>query len=101
MDSDRYTARDLKGDLVAGLFNGGIFGLVYSFYFLPLDRLDAKLFGRCRNNVWLYFASNAIRMGAGFALMRSTYNWTKKDELEKEYQVASCVVAFGAALMIM
>jgi hypothetical protein len=79
MDSDRYTSRDLKGDLVAGLFNGGMFGLVYSFYFLPIDRLDVKTFARCRNNVGLYFLSNAVRMGLAFSLMRSTYNWTKKE----------------------
>lgn len=36
----KYTARDFRGDVIAGSFNGAIFGLIYSFYFLPIDRRD-------------------------------------------------------------
>jgi hypothetical protein len=78
MDNLKYSARDLKGDAVAGGFNGAVFGLVYSFYFLPVDRLDSRVWGRCRSNPWVYFGLNSLKMAAGFAIMRSTYNCVKK-----------------------
>jgi hypothetical protein len=78
MNSLKYTARDLKGDAIAGSFNGAIFGLVYSYFFLPIDRLDTKLFAKSKNNTALYFLVNCIKMSAGFAIMRSTYNCVKK-----------------------
>lgn len=81
----KYTARDFKGDLYAGVFNGGIFGLVYSFYFLPVDRVDPKIFLKCRNSPVLYCLINSIKMAAGFAIMRSTYNCVKKQELGPKY----------------
>lgn len=74
----KYTLRDFKGDLVAGGFNGAVFGLVYSFYFLPIDRVDPKIYAKCRRNPFLYCTINAIKMAAGFAIMRSTYNCAKK-----------------------
>ena len=95
MDQQKYTVRDFKGDLIAGTFNGSIFGLVYSFFYLPVDRLDPKVFSKCRNSPALYFLMNALKMGAGFAIMRTTYNWTKKEEMEPAYQVGACAGAFG------
>jgi hypothetical protein len=91
----RYTSRDLKGDIIAGTFNGGIFGLVYSFYFLPIDRLDPKIFSKCRNSALLYTAINLIKMGAGFAIMRTTYNCVKKQDLGTNYEIGSCMGAFA------
>lgn len=81
----KYTLRDFRGDLFAGGFNGGIFGLVYSYYFLPIDRLDPKIFSKCRGSLLLYTIINTIKMGAGFAIMRSTYNCVKKQELGPKY----------------
>ena len=81
MDNIKYTARDLKGDLIAGTFNGAVFGLVYSFYYLPVDRVDPKVFSKCRNSPFLYVGLNAIKMAGGFAIMRSTYSGVKKQEL--------------------
>lgn len=80
INSIKYNARDLRSDVVAGAFNGGIFGLVYSFYFLPHDRHDEKLFVKsCRNSRAIYFLMNTVKMAAGFAIMRSTYNGLKKE----------------------
>jgi hypothetical protein len=67
--------------VVAGSFNGGIFGLVYSFYFFPHDRRDPLIFSHYKNNKYLYFFANAAKMAAGFAIMRSTYNGLKKQEV--------------------
>lgn len=78
MNELKYSRRDLKGDLVAGGLNGTIFGMIYSFYFLPSDRLDSKLFARCRNSPLIYCLLNCAKMAAGFAIMRSTYNGIKK-----------------------
>jgi len=78
MTEIKYKIRDLKGDLVAGGLNGAIFGLIYSFYFLPVDRLDPKIFTKCRNSAILYYVVNSMKMAAGFAIMRSTYNGIKK-----------------------
>lgn len=74
----KYTARDFRGDVVAGSFNGAIFGLVYSFYYLPQDRMDTKLFARYRNSKFVYCLMNSVKMAAGFAIMRSTYNALRK-----------------------
>jgi hypothetical protein len=101
INSIKYTARDFRGDIVAGSFNGGIFGLVYSFYFLPHDRLDVKLFARYHNSRLFYFFMNSFKMAAGFAIMRSTYNGLRKQEVEKKYEVAGLAVAFGIICMFM
>ena len=79
----KYTARDFRGDVIAGSFNGMMFGLTYSFYFLPQDRLDTKYFQKFRNNRFIYFAVNGLKMAAGFSIMRCTYNGLKKQECEK------------------
>ena len=81
----KYTNRDFKGDIVAGGLNGGIFGLVYSFYFLPIDKVDPKLFARFRSSRLMYCGVNSLKMAAGFAMMRSTYNCVKKQELGPKY----------------
>jgi hypothetical protein len=78
INSIKYTARDFRGDFVAGSFNGVIFGLVYSFYFLPHDQLDPNLFARYRSSRIFYTLANSLKMAAGFAIMRSTYNGLKK-----------------------
>lgn len=95
MYSLKYNSRDFKGDLFAGGFNGGIFGLVYSLYFLPIDRIDPKIFGKCKNSVILYCLINSLKMSAGFAIMRSTYNCVKKQELGPKYEFGSCMAAFA------
>jgi hypothetical protein len=91
----KYKWRDLKGDVVAGGLNGSIFGLIYSFYFLPVDRLDAKVFTTCRNSRVLYTLMNVAKMAAGFAIMRSTYNGIRKQELGQTYEMVGCATAFG------
>ena len=95
MSDLKYTSRDFKGDLIAGAANGGIFGLIYSFYFLPVDRLDPKIFMKCRNSPFLYCVVNSLKMAAGFAIMRSTYNCVKKQELGPMYEYGSCAAAFA------
>ena len=85
MTEIKYNLKDFKGDLIAGGLNGGVFGLIYSFFYLPVDRTDPKVFSKCRNSRMLYFAINSIKMGAGFAIMRSTYNGVKKQELGPKY----------------
>lgn len=97
----KYTARDFRGDIVAGSFNGGIFGLVYSFYFLPHDRMDAKLFAKYRNSRLFYFFMNSVKMAAGFAIMRSTYNGLRKQEVEKKYEIGGLAVAFSIICLFM
>lgn len=102
INSIKYNARDFKADVVAGSFNGGIFGLVYSFYFLPHDRLDERLFTKtCRNSRALYFLMNSAKMAAGFAIMRSTYNALNKQEVEKKYKYAGLSAAFLVICMFM
>ena len=91
----KYGSRDLKGDLLAGSFNGGVFGLVYSFYYLPIDRVDTKVFCKFRNNAFIYCLVNCLKMSAAFAIMRSTYNCTKKQELGRNYEIGGCLAAFA------
>lgn len=97
----KYGSRDLKGDLTAGGFNGALFGLIYSFYFLPIDRLDPKVFSKCRNNAFIYCITNCLKMSAGFAIMRSTYNCAKKQELGPKYEMGSCLAAFALVCTFM
>lgn len=97
----KYTARDFRGDVVAGSFNGGIFGLVYSFYFLPHDQLDTKLFARYRNSKLFYCFLNSVKMAAGFAIMRSTYNALRKQEVEKKYEVGGLLASFCLICLFM
>ena len=73
----KYSGRDFRGDVVAGSFNGAIFGLIYSFYFLPIDRLDQN-FSTYKYPKSRYFLINTLKMAAGFAIMRCTYNALKK-----------------------
>lgn len=40
-------------------------------------------------------------MAAGFAIMRSTYNGLKKQEVEKKYEIAGLVAAFGTICLFM
>lgn len=101
INSIKYTARDFRGDIVAGSFNGGIFGLVYSFYFLPHDRLDPKFAVTYRNSRLFYCLVSSLKMAAGFAIMRSSYNGLKKQEMEKKYEIAGLVVAFGVICTFM
>ena len=78
MSEIKYNLKDFKGDLIAGGLNGAAFGLIYSFYYLPVDRLDQKLFERYQSRPGRYYAVNILKMAAGFAIMRSTYNGVKK-----------------------
>lgn len=68
----------MKGDIIAGSFNGTLFGLIYSFYFLPQDRSNPQYFQKFRNNRLIYFTVNSLKMAAGFSIMRCTYNGLKK-----------------------
>jgi hypothetical protein len=102
INSIKYNARDFRADVVAGSFNGGIFGLVYSFYFLPHDRMDEKLFAKtCRGNRAVYFLMNSVKMAAGFAIMRSTYNALNKQEAEKKYKIVGLSAAFCVICLFM
>ena len=81
VENIKYSGRDFRGDLVAGSFNGGIFGVVYSFYFLSVDKVDPTFISKYRNSRALYCLVNSLKMAAGFAIMRSTYNGLKKQEV--------------------
>lgn len=101
INSIKYTARDFRGDVIAGSFNGTIFGLVYSFYFLPHDQLDTKLFARYRSSKLLYCVMHSVKMAAGFAIMRSTYNALRKQEVEPKYEIGGLLVSFGIICLFM
>jgi hypothetical protein len=101
INSIKYTARDFRGDIVAGSFNGGIFGLVYSFYFLPHDQLDPKFVPKYRNSRLVYCFINSFKMAAGFAIMRSTYNGLKKQEMQKKYEIGGLIAAFSLICLFM
>ncbi len=94
LDEIKYTRRDLKGDIVAGSFNGGIFGVVYSFYFLSIDKVDPKYVSKYRNSRIIYTAVNSMKMAAGFAIMRSAFNALKKQEVSQAYELGGLSAAF-------
>ena len=78
MQSNQYTTRHLKGDVGVGMASGAIFGTVYSFYYWHVEKSTFKFLGKNRSSAMLYFATNAFKMGAGWALMRTTWNCGKK-----------------------
>ena len=100
-DKKGYTYRHLKGDVVVGLCSGAVFGTVYSFFYWHAEKEGFKLFGKSRNSALLYLGANAVKMGVGWALMRSTWNWTKKEDLTFWQKMASMSGAFGVICCIM
>ena len=97
----KYTARHLKGDVAVGICSGAVFGGVYSFFYWHAEKGQFKLFGKSRSSVLLYLGANAVKMGTGWALMRTTWNWSKKEELSSGQKMASMLGAFGVTCMIM
>ena len=91
----KYSKRDLKGDLIAGSLNGIMFSAFYSYFYWPVDKLDHIISPRLRSNPWMYAGITAAKFGLAFAVMRSTYNCVRKEELDEKYQFAACLGAFG------
>ena len=91
----KYSRRDFKGDLIAGSLNGVMFSGVYSYFYWPIDRLDTHLSDRLRRSPWLYAGVSALKLGVAFAIMRSTYNCVRKEELDEKHQLLACMGAFG------
>ena len=91
----KYSSRDLKGDVLAGSLNGLLFSCVYSYFYWPVDRHDLSSASCLRRSPLAYAAVNGAKLAVAFAIMRSTYNCTRKEELEEQYQLVSCGAAFA------
>jgi len=97
----KYTRRDSKTDAIAGGLNGILFGIVYSFYYYPIEKFDPRYIKNFRGNPFLYYSANCIKMAASFAIMRGTYNALKKQEVSNLYMGLGCGVAFGIVCLFM
>lgn len=93
--------RHLKGDIGVGLSSGALFGVVYSFFYWHVEKSQFKLFGKSRNSAILYCAANAVKMGTGWALMRTAWNWGKKEDFNSWQKWGSMLGAFGLTCAIM
>lgn len=92
--------RELKSDLISGSINGMIFGLCYSFYFLPFDFSDSIMKTRFRGSSLLYTVHNCLRIGVAFGLIRMMFNAIERQDLEPNKAVAYKIATFLPVLYL-
>lgn len=86
--------KELKSDMISGSINGVIFGLCYSFYFLPFDFSDTITKTKFRGSSLLYTSHNCIRIGLAFGLIRMMFNAIERQNLEPKKAVAYKIATF-------
>ncbi len=80
--------------MISGSINGALFGLCYSFYFLPFDFSEPLTKTRFRGSKFLYTMHNCFRIGIAFGMVRMLFNAIERQELEEKKAVAYKVAVF-------